>query len=133
MKKENVEFIGLFNEENWLHITLKYYGVSPLVNRESIELFKNLIGKEFHISLIGHGEYEKDGVILNKGYLVDKDSLSFPIIPEVPHITTYVNIKKGGKAKDTKLCVFKALDTPIIMKMRLGVCRFGKIEYTLED
>lgn len=136
MKKENVEFVGLFSEnENW-HITLKYYGISVKNDRSSLEnFFKRNLGKEFEVSLIGMGEYERDGIILNKGYLVDRNSLLsfFPFIPDVPHITLYVNRNCGGKAKDTKLCVFKALDTPIIMKMRLGVCRFDKIEYYIED
>lgn len=135
MKKENVEFVGLYNNEENLHITLKYYGISINNDRTSLDFFKRNLGKEFEVSLIGMGEYERNGIILNKGYLVDRNSLLtfFPFIPEVPHITIFVNRKKGGKAKDTNLCTFQKLEPIIKLKMRLAVFRFDKIEYYIED
>lgn len=106
---------------NEIHCTFKYL---PKDN----EIFNNLIGKNFEVTLIGYGN---DG--MNSGfevalptelvpYYINYDEQN-PKVLKVPHITA--SLAEGAEACNTKNLKFKALKKPIKI--------IGKFGYFIEE
>jgi hypothetical protein len=98
----NIKYIGVFFDSNDLpkgklekdvldkHITLKYHPTTI-----EVEMFKNLLGKEVTVSIIGYGN---DGN--NEGFFVEILTKNIPYLgADRPHIT--LSVSAVGNAVNT--------------------------------
>lgn len=104
-----------------IHCTFKYH---PLEN----EIFDELVGKEFEITLIGYGCDGKNSGFQIKlpdeliNYYINYDEDNNTKL-KIPHITT--SLSEGAKASDTKNLNFIPLEDPITI--------IGKFGYWIKD
>lgn len=96
-----------------LHMTLAFYGGKKDADRTG-QLKDIELGEQTSLDVVRLGALVKDGVVMNVGLEIDKDSISRTLdsgrnLGDIqrgkhPHVTLYVNKDAGAKAVDTEKC-----------------------------